>query len=371
MTELKRLHVAVCITRLEPGGQSTVIEEQTRRLAKEFEFTLFTEKLSKNCPPWMKCIEMKPWFNKYMPIANNNLINMLRKFDVIHCHDSVPFIDMALKSGRPVIVTSHGFPPVKLWPTFRGKVHAILSRIVYPRYYRRATKIIAISKYIKHWLIHDLGVPRDKITLLYNGIDLELFKPFPKSVWEKYRLGDPMILYVGYIGKVKRTHVAVQAIKEIIREFPKAVLALVGHHDESYRRYLMKLIEKLNLKENIKFIGFVPKQELPLFYNAADVLVVTSPWEGFGLPIVEALACGTPVIARKAFAMREHIEESGAGTLYSDDRELAKAILEILCRGKKYYSYKAINYAKIFDYKVLVKKLLNLYHEVIQGDNNA
>jgi len=125
---------------------------------------------------------------------------------------------------------------------------------------------------------------------------------------------------------------------------------------------LQRKVRRLNIEQHVIFVGFKPDQVLVNYYNAADIIVEIPKWHGFGLPILEGMACGKPVITRNAYAMREHILSSGAGLLVNGDdpKEVANAILKVMT-NYYLYTHKARSYAERFNWVRIADEYKQLY----------
>jgi glycosyltransferase involved in cell wall biosynthesis len=221
-----------------------------------------------------------------------------------------------------------------------------LSFLIYPEHYqglkgwrlrtfvpmaaRRASRIITLSEAARQDIIRLLKVPGEKVISIPLGVDRELFnaQPDPTAVAAlrgRYHLPDRFILYVGNIQPRKNLPRLVTAFEQLKRAGFPHKLVIVGAAQWGYEETFRKVAQS-GLSREIIFTGYIPKSDLPLFYNAAELLVNPSLWEGFGLPLVEAMACGTPVAVSDCPALRETAGDAG---LFFDPRnpaEIAQAI---------------------------------------------
>jgi glycosyltransferase involved in cell wall biosynthesis len=164
---------------------------------------------------------------------------------------------------------------------------------------RRAARIIAPSTWTKQEAITHLGIRSDRINVIYEAAR-ESMRPLPatecQTVLDKYRLQSPYLLYVGTIEPRKNLPTLIRAYEQLLRSTShRPTLAICGGRgwlDEE----VFKLVDELGLGEMIRFTGYVPDEDLPALYSQAEVFVYPSLYEGFGLPPLEAMACGAPVI---------------------------------------------------------------------------
>jgi glycosyltransferase involved in cell wall biosynthesis len=170
---------------------------------------------------------------------------------------------------------------------------------------------ISISDYARRQLKETTG--RDS-KVIYNPVDPELFNTRADSsrIRARYGVGlSPVILYVGLIERRKGIHLLVRIHQLVKKKHPNAVLLLVGR--ARYEEYLNQIRGEID--ESVKIAGWVPNDELGLYFSACDVYATASLWEGFNLPLAEAQACGKPVVAFDVGAHREIVEDGETGFL--------------------------------------------------------
>ncbi|HEY2594262.1 MAG TPA: glycosyltransferase family 1 protein, partial [Chloroflexota bacterium] len=165
---------------------------------------------------------------------------------------------------------------------------------------RHASAIIAVSAATKRDVVRTLNVPEDKVHVVYEAAAPE-FQPLPRSaaleaVRCKYGLPESFALYVGTIEPRKNLVRLFEAFQLVRRQGCRSsVLALVGNRGWSDEAILAS-IERMHLQDAVRILGHAPTDDLVALYNLADLLVLPSLYEGFGLPVIEAMACGTPVV---------------------------------------------------------------------------
>lgn len=190
-------------------------------------------------------------------------------------------------------------------------------------FYRKAV-FITVSQSVKQELI-DNGIPRKNISVVSPGIDMWKYE---RTSGEKTAF--PLVLYLGRLKKYKGVHYLVQAMKHVITTMPEAKLAILGEGD--YRSELEKLVETLNLQDNVTFYGYVSDEEKIRFLKKAWVLVVPSVKEGFGIVVIEAAVCGTPTIGTDTMGLKDSIIHGKTGFLvpYGKPVILAQKICQML-----------------------------------------
>jgi len=241
-----------------------------------------------------------------------------QKLDLLH---SPAFVTPVIKT-KPTIVTVYDlsfihyperFPPLKrAYLTSQTRRSCIQSR-----------RVVTISESGRQDVHEHFGIPLEKIEVVHPGVD-STFCPKPVGEVEAFRkreqLPDHFVLHVGTLQPRKNIPLLISAFARL--EQPELEFVLVGGKGWSYQEIYDKVV-KLGLQERVRFAGYVPDDDLPLWYNAAAVLVLPSVYEGFGMPVVQAMACGTPVIAAETSSLPE--VAGGAARLFDPEDEMALA----------------------------------------------
>ena len=254
------------------------------------------------------------------------------------------------------------------------KIHYFLSKHVLYRGLRTCTNtfFITISNFTKRDLIKYFKIPEDKVKVIYLGVDHEIYKPLPyneiNKIKQKYNLTSPFILYVGSDHPRKNISTLVKSIYKLKKKYKldNVKLVKVGAERHRYRKHIINLIKGLNLEKNIIFIDNVPEKDLAGLYNAADLFVYPSLYEGFGLPPLEAMACGTPVITSTTTSLPEVVGNAGIMIDPYDVDGLAKAMYEVLTNDglREELRKKGLKRAKLFSWRKTAKETLKVYEEV-------
>lgn len=199
----------------------------------------------------------------------------------------------------------------------------------------RADLIVTVSEFSKKEIIKYLGVPEEKIIVMPNGVDLDLYHPnYPEEevsrCKEKYHIDREYFLYLGTLEPRKNLVNLVKAyglLKDELKEnAPKLVLAGgKGWYYES----IFETVEELGLKQDVIFTGYVPEEDVPLLMNGAKAFVFPSLYEGFGMPPLEAMACGTPVIVSNTTSLPEVVGDAGVLVDPEDVEGIAKKLKSI------------------------------------------
>jgi glycosyltransferase involved in cell wall biosynthesis len=200
---------------------------------------------------------------------------------------------------------------------------------------RRADHLIALSRYTQRCLIEYLHLPAERITVVYSGIDHGRFRPLrPASdIRARYGLSEERryLLYVGTEDPRKNLVSLLRALADVRRDLPNVELVKVGlPHFERERRRLLEVAEQLQVRTAINFLEDVPDEDLPPLYAMADLYVTPSPFEGFGFTVLEAMACGTPVVCAEAGALPEIVGAAAVKVAPWSSGALAEAIRRLL-----------------------------------------
>lgn len=228
----------------------------------------------------------------------------------------------------------------------------------YAKTLKTAAMITAVSSYTKKRIIEQIPEVEKKIFILFNSIDGERFKIKEKSLdlSRKYGLENKkVILTVARLSageKYKGYDKVILSLPEIILKIPNVAYLLVGSGDDELR--IKKMVGDLKLENYVIFTGVVEAKELIDYYNIADVFVMPSKGEGFGIVFLEALACGKPVIAGNSDGSRDAVLDGELGLLVNPDNvdEIAKTIIDILDRNAP---------SRLLDGDYLRKKVLEVY----------
>jgi teichuronic acid biosynthesis glycosyltransferase TuaC len=217
--------------------------------------------------------------------------------------DGVAATWIGRRLGLPVVITARG-TDVSLIPRY-----AIPRRLI-RRAIHDAAALIAVSGALKQALVA-LGAPEDKVTVLRNGVETTLFRPPDDRRGVRAALGltGPTLISVGLLIERKGHHRVIEAMAAL----PEYSLLIVGEGPE--RAHLAAMIGRLGLADRVRLLGARPHAELPALYGAADALVLASSREGWANVLLEAMACGTPVIASNIWGNPEVVRSQAAGLI--------------------------------------------------------
>ncbi len=220
----------------------------------------------------------------------------------------------------PTVLTVHDLIFRHL-PQYHKALNRWYLNLALPLYCRRATHIIAISACTRRDLMAAYGLPAEKITVVYEAADAH-FRPQPPAVVEavrtRYGLPARYLLSVGTIEPRKNLTRLLSAFEALQAAGLTDALVVVGRRGWLYGDFFARL-EESPARKAVLFPGYVPDEDLPAIYAGAQALVFPSLYEGFGLPVLEAMACGTPVVASDRSSIPE---VGGAAALYFDPTDI-------------------------------------------------
>jgi glycosyltransferase involved in cell wall biosynthesis len=233
---------------------------------------------------------------------------------------------------------------------------------------RRANMIIADSESTRRDIIRYYKVAPEKVKVIYLGHDPNFKSIRSKSdIKHKHGVKKKLVLYVGSIFSRRNIPVLIRSFEKVSRETKNCQLMLIGE-DRAYPPFnLNELIESLNLKDKIIRLDYVPEEDLVFLYNAADVFVYPSSYEGFGLPVLEAMTCGTPIVTSNFSSLPEIVADAGLLVDPTNTEELKEALLKILSDKEvaKTLSKRGKERAELFTWKKTAEKTLQVFNVVL------
>lgn len=305
------------------------------------------------------------WYRLRLPLPVQLVTGAI---DLFHSPD---FVLPPVSGSIPTILTVHDLSFVHFPETFPDTLVGYLNRTV-PWSIGRASHILADSVATKNDLEAVWNVPPAKITVLYSGVN-ERFRPVTEkdkllAVRERYRLESPYILAVGTVQPRKNYEFLVRVFRLVAEQKPHSLI-IVGGKGWLDERLPME-IEQQGLQERVRLMGFVDDADLPALYSAADLLAFPSLYEGFGLPLLEAMACGTPVIASNASSLPE-VGEGGAAVLLPPQDETAwtAAMLRLLDDdvARRELIDAGFRQSAKFRWRDSARQLAGLYDQILNG----
>lgn len=250
------------------------------------------------------------------------------KYDLFHNIAQYPISPSISKNYA---ITIYDLIPI-LYPSYVTPFYAWQSRVLLPGILKKSSIILSISQYTKDDIIKRYQIDPQKIFVTPLGVS-DHFHPAThteiQSFRKRYNLINPFILFVGAIEPKKNIISIIKAFHQARQKQPELELVIAGKRAWKYQK-IFYLIDSLKLNKSIHFLNFIPYEDLPVLYCAASVFVFPSNYEGFGLPPLEAMKCGTPVIVSNRSSLPEIVGPQGQMVEPDDYTCLAKKILTIL-----------------------------------------
>jgi glycosyltransferase involved in cell wall biosynthesis len=236
-----------------------------------------------------------------------------------------------LGTSMPAVVTLHDLA-IYRHPEFFPRGQAFSTRVLMPRSLRRAARVICPSTYTAHDARALFGVPPERLRIIPHGVE-ELFRQLPspaalQAARDRYRLPGRYVLFVGTLQPRKNLETALKALAAARRQAPVALVVAGGRgwRDEA----ALSLIRALELEDAVRLLGYVPVSDLPALYGQAEAFLFPSRYEGFGLPVLEAMACRTPVIASSETSLPEVAGDAALLVPPGDEAGWASALEQVL-----------------------------------------
>jgi len=277
-------------------------------------------------------------------------------FDVLDAHyfypDGVAAVMLGKYFNKPVVITARG-TDINLIPQFRLPRKMILWAA------RNASGIVTVCNALKDEMV-GLGVAADKITPLRNGVDLQRFQPMDRAA-ARATLGLKRftLLSVGLLDPRKAHDLIIKALPSLL----DVDLLIAGTGPE--KKNLEQLAQELGVADRVTLLGPVPQTELKTYYNAADALVLASSREGWANVLLEAMACGTPVVASNVWGTPEVVAAPEAGELMPE--RTPQGLVTALTRLRANYPDHAATrrYAERFSWNPTTQGQIDLFHSVL------
>lgn len=291
------------------------------------------------------------------------------KADVAH----VPYWGPPLASPVPLIVTVHDLIP-RLLPEYRGDGRVRAYTALVSAATQGAALVLADSEASRQDAIRELHLPADRVRTVYLAAD-ERFTAqsgflLDEAIRQKYDLPEGYVLYLGGFDIRKNVRSVLSAwtwaTDAIGQAYPLVIAGKLPTPDGGLFEDYVALAEELGVTDSVKFIGFVDEADKPALYRSAQVFVFPSRYEGFGLPVLEAMACGVPVIAGNGGSLPEIVEQAGYILPPSDTRAIGAAMITCVVEPTVYDDLRArgLAQAKKFSWEKTARETVAGYEAV-------
>jgi len=294
------------------------------------------------------------------------------KYDIVHDNQTMAYGVLKIQElGFPVIETIHH--PVTIDRDLSIKsATSLKDKLGLKRWFsfinmqikvaRRLNHIITVSQTARQHIANTFGIPEDKMRVIYNGIDTDIFSPSPKAP----RLENRLLVVISRDTAVKGLRYMLEALAILRQEHPLELTVVAKGTDNSTTQ---RLISTLGIRDYVKFIDEIDTTELVNQYRQASVVAIPSIYEGFGLPAAEAMACGAPVVSTTAGALREVVGDAGILVPPADVKALAEAISSLVVSPDKRKHLSEIGRKRItqmFNWQNTAKATADVYAEAIE-----
>lgn len=307
----------------------------------------------------------KLWFEQVsFPLA-------CRRFGLDLAH--VPYFASPLFPTVPTVVTVHDLIPLIL-PAYRGSPLVRLYTRLVAAAARKAEAIITVSQASERDIVRWLHIPPERIHVTYEAAGGG-FQPVEDeaqlaAIRQKYALPERYLLYLGSFDQRKNLSTLLRAFALLVNKQQQVRLVIAGRlpgRDRPLFPDPRRLVRGLGIEERVIFTGWVPEEDKPALYSGATAFVFPSFYEGFGLPVVEGLACGTPVIASNRSSLPEVVGEGGILVEPTDVEALAEAMEVLLVDDtlRAELRQRALAQAAKFSWKQMALETLAVYRKAV------
>ncbi len=334
------MRIAIDIRRIQDFGVGTYISNLIRTLAsKDFEnryVLLGDPEKASAAGAFPENFKIVRWNSPQGSVRMHwELRRLLREnpVDVLH----IPYMRIAPLASCNYLMTVHDVADF-LYDTNQGFRRNLRLRMV-QRALLRAHRILAVSNATKRDIEDLFAIPSDRITVVANAIDERFIQTIlqedKRKVLERYQVNDPFLLYVGSAKPQKNLRRLIEAfahIKNELIEHPvyRNLRLLIIGDEISEHAELRRTVVRTRMRNDVRFLGFVPVDVLRVFYQSAEVFVFPSLHEGFGLPPLEAMAQGTPVVTSNVSSLPEVVGDAAIQVNPENVFEIARAVRQVL-----------------------------------------
>ena len=287
-------------------------------------------------------------------------------FDIIHAHDWMSFkagIEAKKISGKPLVVHIHS---TEIDRTGGNNVNQEIFQIE-KEGMEKADVVIAVSKLTKDILINSYGIPAEKIHVVHNGIDVYEYPPIDADETKVHKLkeaGNKIVLFVGRITLQKGPDYFLKAAKKVLEFYPNVYFVIAGSGDMEH--HIINEAARLGISDKVLFAGFLRGEELNRIYRTADLFVMSSVSEPFGITALESVVNGTPVLVSRQSGVKETLTHVLTADFWDID-EMANKILAVLNYDSLKMTLKTNSYDQVknINWATAAKKCIDIYSSVL------
>ena len=287
--------------------------------------------------------------------------------ELLHCTSNTA----PLRCNIPLILTLHDIiflePRDRMNESIYQNMGWWYRKLIVPKILKKCKRIITVSNFEKNNIINTLGIPEEKMAMIYNGYT-DWFKPVQdiEFVFRKY-IDDPSyFFFLGNTDPKKNTERTLIAYSKYLEKSEFKRKLLMADLDEQYLNYIIERNQIENIRDMIVMPGYIENKDLPYIYNNAFAFLYPSLRESFGIPLLEAMACGTPVITSNTSSMPE-IGGPNAILINPENPDEITEMMLKLEHDSDFYSRQeeiGLHQASLFSWRQTAEQLLELYEEV-------
>jgi glycosyltransferase involved in cell wall biosynthesis len=297
--------------------------------------------------------------------------------DILHCTSNTA----PIRSKVPLVVTLHDIIYMEKNPlTQKGfttyqKFGNFYRRFVVPRIIKKSKRIITVSNYEKNRIAEFFGLKDKRLVAIYNGVS-EHFIKTENQEWlnqmkTKYELPNKFLFFIGNTDPKKNTPGVLKAFSSFIKQSEEKIPLVMPDYNRDHLNAILEQIGDKDLINHIHLTGYIDNKELPAIYNLCEIFLYPSNRESFGIPMLEAMRCGVPVITSNTSSMPE--VSGGAAYIVNpaEPEEITNGIFTLLKDDKMRAELVSKGYenAKKFSWENMAKDVLSLYNNVYQENN--
>ena len=361
------------IFRKNKHGMDYVVLEEIRELQKidtRNEYFVFVAPGEDKCLEDSKNVHIMEIGGDFYPLWEQ--VTLLKaanelNLDMLHCTSNTA----PIRCKIPLILTLHDIiflePRDKTNKSFYQNMGWFYRRLVVPRILKKCKRIITVSNFERNNILSKLDIPQERITMIYNGYN-QWFRPVEDAyqVYKKYIDSSGYFFFLGNTDPKKNTERTLIAYSKYLEKSDVKRKLLMADLDKTYLNSIIERNHIENILHRIVMPGYIVNKDLPYIYNKAFAFLYTSLRESFGIPLLEAMACGTPVITSNTSSMPE-IGGSDAILINPEDPdEIAEKMLQLERDEAFYQQQKEMGpkRAQYFSWQQTAEQLLNLYETV-------
>ena len=368
------------VFRKNKHGMDYVVLQEIKELQQidtENEYFVFVAPGEDRCLESTKNVHIMEIGGGFYPLWEQYTLPKAAKalnLDMLHCTSNTA----PIRCNIPLILTLHDIiflePRDKNNKSLYQNMGWLYRRLVVPKILKKCRRIITVSDFEKDHIISTLGIPKEQMAMIYNGYN-EWFKPLQDShrVYQKYIDSPGYFFFLGNTDPKKNTERTLIAYSKYLEKSEIKRKLLMADLDKQYMDDIIERNKIENIRENIIMPGYIVNSDLPYIYSNAFAFLYTSLRESFGIPLLEAMACGTPVITSNTSSMPEIGGPDAILINPSSSEEIAEMMLRLEMDDAFYRKQEEVGLerAKLFSWRHTAEQLLQLYENVYKEINQT